>query len=73
MRRHECCLAKCQGYRETAGIQSIDLTPYSLAEDLDRSHALRGNAAHDAPHHRMDAERLGMHTHAECGHDQTLE
>jgi hypothetical protein len=33
MRRHECCLAKCQGYRETAGIQSIDLTPYSLAED----------------------------------------
>jgi len=33
MRRHECCLAKCEGYRETTGIQSIDLTPYSLAED----------------------------------------
>lgn len=33
MRRHECCLAMWRGCRETTGIRSIELTPYSLAED----------------------------------------
>ena len=47
---------------------------------LDRSHALRGNAAWDAPRpasqryaqvlRNGDAERHGMHYHAERGNDQ---
>ncbi|MBD0703262.1 hypothetical protein CF597_09615 [Pseudomonas sp. PSB1] len=39
---------------------------------IDRSHALRGNTARDAPRSasRGDAERHGMHSHAERGNDQ---
>jgi hypothetical protein len=36
----------------------------------DRSHALRGNAALDAPRPAVDAERRALHAHAERGHDQ---
>ena len=35
----------------------------------DHSHALRGNAALDAPRPMVDAERQGMHAHAERGND----
>ncbi|CAN2977175.1 hypothetical protein METHPM2_430010 [Pseudomonas sp. PM2] len=40
---------------------------------LDRSHALRGNAAPDAPRPALregDAERHKMHSHTERGNDQ---
>ena len=40
----------------------------------DRSHALRGNAARDAPRSasECDAERHGMHSHAERGDDHSM-
>ena len=41
----------------------------AFACDSDRSHALRGNAALDAPRLMVDAERQGMHSHAERGND----
>ncbi|RYM42128.1 hypothetical protein EVS84_13400 [Pseudomonas koreensis] len=39
----------------------------------DRSRALRGNASRDAPRSSSgrDAERPGLHSHAEHGNDQT--
>ncbi|POA29730.1 hypothetical protein C1891_27245 [Pseudomonas sp. GW456-12-1-14-TSB6] len=39
--------------------------------DDDRSHALRGNASRDAPRSSSggDAERPGLHSHAERGND----
>ncbi len=36
----------------------------------DRSHAPRGNASMDAPRPLWDAERPGLHSHAERGNDQ---
>jgi len=39
----------------------------------DRSHAPRGNAAMDALRLLWDAERPGLHSHAERGNDQWRE
>jgi hypothetical protein len=41
----------------------------AFACDSDRSHALRGNAALDAQRPMVDAERQGMHAHAERRND----
>ncbi|SDN87684.1 hypothetical protein SAMN04489798_1403 [Pseudomonas arsenicoxydans] len=37
----------------------------------DRSHALRGNESMDALRPLWDAERPGLHSHAERGNDQS--
>jgi hypothetical protein len=39
---------------------------------IDHSHAPRGNGVVDAPHPVFDAERRGLHDHAERGYDQQV-
>jgi hypothetical protein len=39
---------------------------------IDRSHAPRGNGIVDAPRPVFDAERRGLHDHAERGYDQQV-
>ncbi|PMX02979.1 hypothetical protein C1X59_04915 [Pseudomonas sp. FW215-R2] len=43
----------------------------SHADRVDRSHALRGNTSRDAPRSSSgrDAERPGLHSHAERGNE----
>ncbi len=54
----------------TQGSHASSGTGFSReAFDSDRSHALRGNTGLNAPRLIVDAERQGMHSHAERGND----
>jgi hypothetical protein len=50
--------------------QSVGTIKSIAAMCVDGSHAPRGNPALDAPRPGFDAERQGLHAHAERGYDQ---
>jgi hypothetical protein len=58
--------------RGQASLQQVMAFLLMAAMLIDGSHALRGNPALDAPRPVFDAERRGLHAHAERGYDQFL-
>ena len=75
-----CMKIKIKCRSKASRLQPVPLGVHGAVRGtgFDRSHALRDNAAPDAPRpsddaysgHRGDAERHGMHSHAERGNDQ---
>ena len=63
-----CVRQQAGSYRFCGRLDDVDHS-HALRAAGDRSHALRGNAACNAPRCGSDAERQGMHAHAEHWND----